>query len=103
MSQKLNGGGRERTSQLPNLHFKIRNLGPKSALFCSKPPYNPLKTAKRREVVATLHMQLDFPMPKGPLGPSNSTICPQTAPKSPPKAPKFVHIGRRHPRTKNRP
>ena len=49
--------------------------------------------------MATLHMQLDFPVPKGPLGPSNSTICPRTAPKRPPKAPKFVHIGRRQSQT----
>ena len=28
--------------------------------------------------MATPHMQLDFPVPKGPLGPSNSTICPRT-------------------------
>ena len=33
MSQKLNGGGRERASQAPDLHFKICNLGPKSAFF----------------------------------------------------------------------
>ena len=33
--------------------------------------------------MAALHMQLDFLVPKGPLGPSNSTICPRTAPKSP--------------------
>ena len=50
--------------------------------------------------MATLHVQLDFPVPKGPLGPSNSTICPLTAPKRPPKAPEFVHIGRRQPQTK---
>ena len=35
--------------------------------------------------MATLRMQLDFPVLKGPLGPSNSTICPRTAPKRPPK------------------
>ena len=35
--------------------------------------------------MATLHMQLDFLVPKGPLGPSNSTICPRTAPKRPRK------------------
>ena len=52
--------------------------------------------------MATLHMQLDLPVPKGPLGPSNSTICPRTATKRPPKAPAFVHIGRRQPQTKNR-
>ena len=35
--------------------------------------------------MATLHMQLDFPVPKDPLRPSNSTICPRTAPKRPQK------------------
>ena len=53
--------------------------------------------------MATLYMQLDFPVLKGPLEPSNSTICPRTAPKRPPKSPDFVHIGRRQPQTKNRP
>ena len=48
-------------------------------------------------------MQLDFPVLKGPLGPSNSTICPGTAPKRPPKAQEFVHIGRQQPQTKKRP
>ena len=47
MSKKLNGGGRERASQVPDLHFKICNLGPKSAFFFyPKPPKNLLKTAK---------------------------------------------------------
>ena len=45
-------------------------------------------------MVATLHMQLDFPMSKSPLGPSNSMICPKSAPKWPPKAPEVVQIGR---------
>ena len=36
--------------------------------------------------MATLHMQLDFPVPKGPLGPSNSTTCPRTAPRGPQKS-----------------
>ena len=53
--------------------------------------------------MATLHMQLDFLVPKGPLGPSNSTICPRTAPKRPRKTPKFVHSGRRQPQTKDSP
>ena len=47
-----------------------------------------------REILATLHMQLDFYVRKSPLGPSNSTICPRTAPKRPPKALEFVHISR---------
>ena len=50
--------------------------------------------------MATLHMQLDFPVPKGTLGPSNSIICPRPAPKRPPKAPKIVHIGRQQRQTK---
>ena len=39
-------------------------------------------------------MQLDFPMPKGPLGPSNSTICPHnlcTLAANNPK-PKTYHV-----------
>ena len=33
MSHKLNGGVRERALQVPDLHFKICNLGPKAAFF----------------------------------------------------------------------
>ena len=36
MSQKLNGGGRERASQVPDLHFNTCNLGAKSAFFLPK-------------------------------------------------------------------
>ena len=45
--------------------------------------------AKRREIVATLHMQLGFPVLKGPLGPSNSTIF---SAKRRQKAPKISKI-----------
>ena len=54
-------------------------------------------------MVAPLHMQLDFPVPKSPLGPSNSKICPKNAPKWPPKAPELVQIGRCELQTKNWP
>ena len=50
--------------------------------------------------MATLHMQLDFPMLKGPLTPQYVRKPP---PEGPPKAPEFVHIGRQQPQTKNRP
>ena len=33
MSQRLNSGGREQALQVLDLHFKICNLGPKSAFF----------------------------------------------------------------------
>ena len=46
MSQNLNGGGREKALQVPDVHFKFCNLGPKSAFFCQKPPYSLLKMAK---------------------------------------------------------
>ena len=36
LSQKLNGGSWEWASQVPDLHFKICNLGPKSAFFFPK-------------------------------------------------------------------
>ena len=92
-----------RVSQLLDNHFKSCNSGPKVNFFSPKLQYNVLKTFKWRKIVATLHMQQDFPVPKGPLRPSNATICRRTATKRPPKALELVYIGRRHPGTKNRP
>ena len=104
MSRILNDGGRECASQVLDLHFKICSLGPKSAFFSPKTDLEPSENGQLKgEMVATLHMQLDFPMQKGPLGPSNSTVCPRTAPKRPPKGTAFVHIDRRRPQTKNTP
>ena len=45
-----------------------------------KRPRNPLKTAKRREMVATLHVRLECPVTNSLLLPSNSTICPRNGP-----------------------
>ena len=39
-------------------------------------------------MAATLHVRLDFLVTKGPLVPSNSTICPRNGPKRRQKAPK---------------
>ena len=39
--------------------------------------------------MATLHMQLDFPVLKGPLGLSNSTICSANRPQKAPKIPRI--------------
>ena len=39
-------GGRERASQVPDLHFKICNLGPKSAFFLPKPAPEPAKNGQ---------------------------------------------------------
>ena len=100
MSKKLNGDGRERVSQVADLSFKNCSLGPKTAIFGPKMPWNTFKTAKRRETVGTLHVQLDFPMSTSSLRPSNSTICPGNGPKRPPEAPNFVQIGWRRPQTR---
>ena len=48
MSQKLNGGGRERASQVPDLHFKICNLGPKSAFLLPKIALEPAENGQMK-------------------------------------------------------
>ena len=73
-----------------NLQFRAKH-----SLCLPKTRLEPAENSQMKGNMATLHMQLDLPVPKGPLWHSNSTICPRTAPKRPPKAPEFVHIGRR--------
>ena len=48
MSQKLNGGGREQASQVPDLHFKICNLGPKSAFFLPNTALEPVENSQMK-------------------------------------------------------
>ena len=43
MSQKFNNCGRERVAQVPDVHFHMGNLRPKSAFFC---PKNALETVE---------------------------------------------------------
>ena len=68
-----------------DLSFKNCSLGPKTAIFGPKKPWNTFKTAKRREMLGTLHVRLDFPVSTSSLRPSNSMICPGNGPKSPQK------------------
>ena len=72
---------------MADLSFKNCNLGPKTAIFGPKRPWNIFKTAKRRETVGTPHVRLDFSVSTSSLWPSNSMICPGKGPKKPPKAP----------------
>ena len=91
---ELNGGRQKRVSCVADSSFKSYNLEPKTKnknFFCTKLPKSLSKTAKRRETVTTIHIHLDVPVAKSPLGSCNSTICPRTAPKWPAKAPKFAH------------
>ena len=76
MSQKLNGGSQEKPSQVADLGFKFCNLGPKTAIFGTKQPWNPVKTAKQRERVGALHVRLDLSVSTSPLRPLNSARCP---------------------------
>ena len=87
LSKKLNGGSRERDSHVTDLGFTSCSLGPKTAIFGPKKPWNTLQTAKRKEMVGTLHVRLDFPVSTSSLRPSNSMICPGNGPKRPPEAP----------------
>ena len=87
LSKKLNSGGRERDSQVADLSFRNCSLGPKTAIFGPKMPWNTFKTAKRRETVGTLHVPLDVPVSTSSLRPSNSMICRGSGPKRPPEAP----------------
>ena len=76
---------RERHSRVADLSFKNCNLGPKTAIFGPKKPWNTFKTAKRRETVEALHVRLDCPVSTSPLRPSNSMICPGNGTKRPQK------------------
>ena len=78
------GGGAKSGGALP----KLRILCNKTAFFGPKRPQNPLKTTKRSETVATLHMRLDFTVSKSSLVPFNSPMCPRNGPKRRQKAPK---------------
>ena len=78
------GGGAKSVGALPEL----RILCPKTAFFGPKLHRNPVITAKRRQIVATLHVRLDFTVTKSSLLPRNSTICPRNGPKRRQKAPK---------------
>ena len=71
------GGGAKSGGALP----KLRILCPKTTFFGPKWHRNLVKTAKRRETIATLHMRPDCPVTKRPLLPSSSTICPRNGPK----------------------
>ena len=67
---------------------KLRILCPRTAFLGPKRPRNLVKTAKRSETVATLHVRPDFTVSKSALVPFNSTICPRNGPKRSKKAPK---------------
>ena len=66
--------------QFQKLQFRAKN----SHCWAKR---NTFKMAKRREMVGTLHVQLDFPVSTSSLRPSNSMICPGNGPKRPPEAP----------------
>ena len=46
LSEKLNGGGRERDSQVADLGFKNCNLGPRTAIFWAKKALEPIQNGQ---------------------------------------------------------
>ena len=82
---------------------KLLILCPKSDLFGPKRPQNPLKTAKRRQTVTTLHVRLDFLVTKSPLLPSTPKICPRDGPKMAKNGPEYALLVSNNPKTKNCP
>ena len=92
------GGGAKSGGALP----KLRILCPKAAFFGPKWPQNPLKTTKRSETVATLHMRLDFTVSKSPLVPFNSTICPRNGPKMAKNGLTVRYLCTKHPKPRRR-
>ena len=67
MSQKFNGGGREWVSQVPDLHFKICNLGPKSPFFLlPKTTLEPAENGEMKGNIAYSTHAARFPHAKGP-------------------------------------
>ena len=97
MSWKLNGGGREQASQVPDLHFKICNLGPKSAFFGPKPPWNLLKNGQMKGNSGYSAHAAQLPRAEGP---SNCTICPRTVPNGPQKAQNLCTLAADSPKPK---
>ena len=79
------GGGAKSGGALPNL----RSFRPKTAFFGPKRPPNLVKTAKRRETVATLHVRLDFLVTEEP---SSALLLHDMSEKRPKKAPKSPKI-----------
>ena len=93
------GSGAKSGGALP----KLRIFCPKTAFFGPKRPQNSVKTDKRRETVATLHMCLDLPMTKSPLLLSDSRICPRNTPKMAKNGPHCAHFVSTSPKTENEP
>ena len=66
MSQKVNGGGRERALQVPELHFKICNVGPKSAFFLRKAALKPAENGQMKGNSGYSTRAARLPRAKGP-------------------------------------
>ena len=82
LSQKLTGGAPGRGRQDGRCPPKTAHFVPQNSLFLgTKRPQNPVKTAKRRQAVLTLHVRPDCPVTKSPFLPSNPTICPRNGPR----------------------
>ena len=83
MSRELNGGGRERASQVPDLHFRNCNLGPKSAFFLPKTALEPAENGQMKGNSGYSTRAARLPRATALYGP----LTPQYVRKPPPKGP----------------
>ena len=92
-------GGAKSGSVLP----KVLIWCPNTALFGPKRSRNPVKTAKQKQTVPTLHVRLDCAVTKSAFLPSSSTICRRNGPKNGEKWPECALSLSNTPKTKNGP
>ena len=104
LSQKLTGGAPRRGHRVGRRPPKIANFVPQNTLFLGpKRAKKPVKTDKRREMVSTLHVCLDFLVTNGLLLPSNSQTRPRNGPKMAQNGPKCAQLVSNCPKTKDEP
>ena len=93
-------------ARAPNRGVPSQNCSfcaPNKPFFGPKRPQNPLKTAKRRQTVTTLHVRLDFLVTKSSLLPSTSRICPRDGPKMAKNGLEYALLVSNSPKTKSCP
>jgi hypothetical protein len=88
MSQKLNGGGRERVSQVADLSFKNYSLGPKQPFLGQKSPRTHSKRPKEGKRWVHSTCGLTFLCQRALCGPLTPPYVLETAQKDP-RSPKF--------------
>ena len=88
LSQKLTSGGPGRWRQVGRCPPKSAQFWAKNSHFSPKTALVRVQNSQTKANGCYIHVRLDFLVTKGPLVPSNATICPRNGPKRRQKAPK---------------